>query len=119
MLRDWAQRIRAANAQNATDRESGGAIALAEQGFEVIQRYPDRQFATRYEKPLAITVDREKARFSAWYELFPRSCSSQPIGCSFRKGKNNSPSATKLLPDVLLFRTDGNVRFQIVEAIRR
>jgi len=124
MLRDWAQRIRAANAQNATDRESGSAIALAEQGFEVIQRYPDRQFATRYEKPLAITVDREKARFSTWYELFPRSCSPQPgrhgtfadceawlpyiasmgfdivylppvhpIGCSFRKGRNNSPSA--------------------------
>ena len=124
MLRAWAQRIRAANAQNATDRESGSAIALAEQGFEVIQRYPDRQFATRYEKPLAITVDREKARFSTWYELFPRSCSPQPgrhgtfadceawlpyiasmgfdvvylppvhpIGCSFRKGRNNSPSA--------------------------
>src|ERR1700745_909965 len=69
MLRAWAQRIGAANAQNATDRESGSAIALAEHGFEVIQRYPDRQFATRYEKPLAITVDREKARFSTWYEL--------------------------------------------------
>src|SRR5262249_32713553 len=91
---------------------------------EVIQRYPDRQFATRYHKPLAITVDREKARFSAWYEVFPRSCSPEPgrhgtfadcqawlphiasmgfdvvylppihpIGCSFRKGKNNTPSA--------------------------
>jgi starch synthase (maltosyl-transferring) len=124
ILRDWARRIRAANAQNTTEEESGSAIALAEQVLEVIQRYPDREFATRYEKPLGITVDREKARFSTWYELFPRSCSQQPgrhgtladceawlpyiasmgfdvvylppvhpIGCSFRKGRNNSPSA--------------------------
>src|SRR5262249_33184264 len=124
ILRDWARRIRGANERGATGTESGSAVALEERGLEVIQRYPDRQFATRYEKPLAITVDREKARFSAWYEVFPRSCSPQPdrhgrfaacqawlpyiaamgfdvvylppihpIGCSFRKGKNNSPSA--------------------------
>jgi starch synthase (maltosyl-transferring) len=28
--------------------------------------------------PLAVTVDRIRARFSTWYELFPRSCSPQP-----------------------------------------
>jgi starch synthase (maltosyl-transferring) len=28
---------------------------------------------TRYPRELAITVDRERARFAAWYELFPRS----------------------------------------------
>lgn len=129
ILRDWARRIRDSNERSATGTESGSALALEERGLEVIQQYPDRQFATRYEKPLAITVDREKARFSTWYEVFPRSCSPQPgrhgtfadcevwlpyiasmgfdvvylppihpIGCSFRKGKNNSPSA--LLEDV-------------------
>ena len=30
------------------------------------------------EKELAVTVDRPKARFSAWYEFFPRSCAPEP-----------------------------------------
>src|SRR4051794_2278315 len=36
-------------------------------------RYPDRRFETKYDRTLRITVDPVKARFSAWYELFPRS----------------------------------------------
>jgi starch synthase (maltosyl-transferring) len=36
-------------------------------------RHPDHSFATTYEKELPLWVDRERARFSAWYELFPRS----------------------------------------------
>ncbi len=31
-----------------------------------------------YPKEFRLRVDREKARFSAWYELFPRSCSPHP-----------------------------------------
>jgi starch synthase (maltosyl-transferring) len=71
-LRDWARRLR-----EQKDKESGPAIALEEQGLAVIQRYPDRQFASRYEKPLTVTVEPERARFSTWYEVFPRSCSSE------------------------------------------
>jgi starch synthase (maltosyl-transferring) len=33
------------------------------------------QFATECERPFVVVVDRERARFSTWYELFPRSCS--------------------------------------------
>ncbi len=40
--------------------------------------YPDRRYATLYERELEVVVDREKARFSTWYELFPRSCSPVP-----------------------------------------
>ena len=78
ILRDWARRLRDASADTAVENESGVAIALNEKSLEVIQRYPDRRFATRLERPLAITVDREKARYSAWYEVFPRSCAPQP-----------------------------------------
>ena len=39
---------------------------------------PHRDRATRYDRELQITVDRERARFGTWYEIFPRSCSSQP-----------------------------------------
>src|SRR5258708_23914355 len=37
-------------------------------------RHADRSRATTYDKQLGVVVDREKARYSAWYEMFPRSC---------------------------------------------
>ena len=45
---------------------------------ELAARYPDLKYATRYSKDLSVWVDRERARFSAWYELFPRSTSPVP-----------------------------------------
>jgi starch synthase (maltosyl-transferring) len=39
-------------------------------------RYPDRSAATTYPNELRVVVDREKARFSSWYEMFPRSCTT-------------------------------------------
>jgi len=41
-------------------------------------RNADRRHATMYSRELTVVVDREKARFSAWYEMFPRSCSPRP-----------------------------------------
>ena len=40
---------------------------------EIMARHGTRTNLTRYERTIQITVDREAARFSAWYELFPRS----------------------------------------------
>jgi starch synthase (maltosyl-transferring) len=45
---------------------------------ELMWLLADRRFATRYEKNLPIVVDRIKARFSTWYELFPRSWGAEP-----------------------------------------
>jgi starch synthase (maltosyl-transferring) len=39
---------------------------------------PDRGQITTYPKTLCVTVDPPQARFSAWYEMFPRSCSPEP-----------------------------------------
>lgn len=52
--------------------------ALSDDLLELVQRYPDRDGDTRYGKELAVVVDREKARFSAWYEMFPRSSAAEP-----------------------------------------
>ncbi|HLO24631.1 MAG TPA: alpha-1,4-glucan--maltose-1-phosphate maltosyltransferase, partial [Geobacteraceae bacterium] len=41
-------------------------------------RHADRRRATSYGRELAVIVDRERARFSSWYEMFPRSSSPQP-----------------------------------------
>ena len=41
----------------------------------MVDRYPDRSAETTLERPLEVVVDPVRARFSAWYELFPRSTS--------------------------------------------
>src|SRR4051812_15163118 len=48
-------------------------LALGPELFEVMERTQEREGAATLEKPIPIEVDRVKARFSAWYELFPRS----------------------------------------------
>ncbi len=52
--------------------------ALSAELAELMYRHSERLFATSYEKQLQVIVDRERARFSTWYELFPRSCAPQP-----------------------------------------
>ncbi|MDE1156129.1 MAG: DUF3416 domain-containing protein [Acidobacteriaceae bacterium] len=41
----------------------------------LMEKYPDLSYASTFETQLPVWVDRERARFSSWYELFPRSCS--------------------------------------------
>jgi starch synthase (maltosyl-transferring) len=71
-LRDWARILR-----DPMEGEQGRQITLTEPIAALVQQYPDRRFAGRYGKPLRLVVDREQAGFSAWYELFPRSCSPE------------------------------------------
>jgi starch synthase (maltosyl-transferring) len=53
-------------------------LALSEEVALLMGKYSNRQFATTYPRELVVLVDREKARFSTWYEMFPRSCGSEP-----------------------------------------
>jgi starch synthase (maltosyl-transferring) len=87
--------------------------ALAPDLLEAVERNAERHGATRLPEPLALEVDRVRARFSSWYELFPRSWGGlkgveaqvpaiaelgfdvlylppiHPIGRKNRKGRNN------------------------------
>lgn len=60
------------------DIESRKNAALDAELLNTVQLYPERRLASQYEKRLAVVVDREKARYSTWYEVFPRSCSPEP-----------------------------------------
>ena len=51
---------------------------LTDELIALVARYPDLAFATRYARELHLWVDRERARYSTWYELFPRSTSPDP-----------------------------------------
>ena len=64
-------------AKEMTDRAKV-QIALGEQLSKLVNKYPDRRFATIYPRELLVVVDREKARFGTWYEMFPRSCTPEP-----------------------------------------
>lgn len=68
-------RERAKSLRSAKKPSEKISLALDDELFHLMARYPDREFATTYDKELTVVVDREKARFSAWYDMFPRSCS--------------------------------------------
>ncbi|HLA61797.1 MAG TPA: maltotransferase domain-containing protein, partial [Nitrospiraceae bacterium] len=118
-LKEWADRLQSSDVPESGRIEQALDMNMA----ALMTKYPDRRFATLYERELIVVVDREKARFSAWYEMFPRSCSKRgghgtfkdceerlpyiasmgfdvlylppihPIGVTHRKGKNSSPTA--------------------------
>ncbi|HUG31930.1 MAG TPA: alpha-1,4-glucan--maltose-1-phosphate maltosyltransferase [Acidimicrobiia bacterium] len=53
------------------------AAGTAADAVALARRYPDRSRETRSSTRWPLVVDREKAVFSTWYELFPRSWSKQ------------------------------------------
>ena len=76
--RDAAEELRRA----ARDLGTGGAEALRLATGERLEKLAasvwDGSRAVRYDREVPVVADREKARFSAWYEMFPRSCSPEP-----------------------------------------
>jgi starch synthase (maltosyl-transferring) len=117
-LARWARELREAEVSPAAlDR------GLSPELSALMGRHGERHDVARSEKELRIDVDRERARFSAWYELFPRSWGAKgrhgtfkdveaalpyvagmgfdvlylppihPIGRVHRKGPNNDPKA--------------------------
>ncbi len=71
-LRRWASVVRATE-----DVDAAQAAALDPALAATMALYLDPALETRYERELHVTVDREKAGFSAWYELFPRSTAAE------------------------------------------
>ena len=72
-LKDWAARLRAAKKPVEIR-----ATALDEVMAALAARYPDRSLEARWGVDMPLVVDRERARYSTWYELFPRSASAEP-----------------------------------------
>jgi len=62
----------------ADEQRATYEFPLSDKIIALIEEYPDLSFATRYRQELHLWVDRERARYSTWYELFPRSTSPDP-----------------------------------------
>jgi starch synthase (maltosyl-transferring) len=92
-------------------------VALGEELAVALEHEQERRDAVTLENPLSIEVDRLRARFGSWYEMFPRSWGGlrgvqaqlprlaelgfdviylppiHPIGLTNRKGRNNALTA--------------------------
>jgi starch synthase (maltosyl-transferring) len=73
VLETWATQLRGEG--SPATRTS---LAMDPDLAELMTRHPDRRLATTYDRELAVVVDPVRARFSTWYELFPRSASPEP-----------------------------------------
>jgi starch synthase (maltosyl-transferring) len=119
-LVEAVETIRATPDPTASKRDPRVEAATDPAILELTERYPDRSRSSSYDPVLELTVDRARARFGAWYELFPRSTGAprahgnfgtaakalrrvaemgfdvvylppiHPIGRTNRKGKNNA-----------------------------
>jgi starch synthase (maltosyl-transferring) len=104
-------------ADPAVDAALKHQAALDGELAAAIDRHPDRSQCATLDASLTLDADRERARFGAWYELFPRSWGGfrgtaeavpeiaalgfdvlyltpiHPIGITNRKGANNALTA--------------------------
>jgi starch synthase (maltosyl-transferring) len=114
------RKVEAGQADLASELEEGAAllgVTALDVETALAGTEPDRSEVTEQASPLAVDVDRERARFGAWYELFPRSWGGfagvervlpelaeagfdvvylppiHPIGVTNRKGRNNALAA--------------------------
>ncbi len=96
-LQAWAKGLR--SSQGLSEKTQ---LALDEDLATLIAKYPDSRFSTAYDKVLIVLVDRQKARFSTWYEMFPRSCAPESgrYG-TFRNCEERLPYIAEMGFDVL------------------
>ncbi len=98
-LREWAAGIRA-----AVDDARALSLAGEEELAELMATHYDPHLVTTGDRELRVTAEREKALFSAWYELFPRSCCSGPgEHGTFRDCERLLPEIARMGFDVVYF----------------
>lgn len=68
-LEKWAVAL----TESTHDETERVALAQSEIVRQIARHHPDPALVREHGPPLAVEVDRERARFSTWYELFPRS----------------------------------------------
>ena len=73
-LREWASLM----ARPGLEPQAKVALAQSGTPYELARQYPEPEIVLQHEPWLAIDVDRERARFSTWYEMFPRSAAALP-----------------------------------------
>ena len=86
----------------APDMKAFRDILLEKSLGPVMAEYADREnFTTWPHSPLEVIVERGKARFSTWYEFFPRSTCGGGMGGSLKKACERLPEIARMGFDVV------------------
>jgi starch synthase (maltosyl-transferring) len=95
-LQQFAKELRAVNP------DSGMAPAISETLINLMRQYPDRSLASDYPGSLSVWSEPVKARYSTWYEFFPRSCVSDKMDHgSFAECEKRLPYVAEMGFDVV------------------
>ncbi len=88
-LIEWSEKLKSSTRQKAALE-----VVRSDAFAKAVHQYPLRQHVTTLSKELEVRVEHQKAGFSTWYELFPRSS-------SLKKGVHGTFQDTiKLLPRI-------------------
>ena len=78
------------------------SVALSEELAYLVERHQERTAWTVYDRELKVVVDRVRARYGAWYEIFPRSQGTTPgKGSTFKECEKRLPAIKAMGFDVL------------------
>jgi starch synthase (maltosyl-transferring) len=96
-LEEFLQRWRSSNVQSTQLN-----VALNEELSELVNRHQERTAWTLYDRKLEVVVDRVRARYGAWYELFPRSQGTSPgRSATFKEAEARLPAIKAMGFDVV------------------
>jgi starch synthase (maltosyl-transferring) len=97
LITDYIARLRM-----LSDPRQAVAIISASELAAAIDRNEERADAIIYDHTSAITADRPRARFGAWYEMFPRSAGVQPgFHATLREAEARLPNIREMGFDVV------------------
>jgi len=100
MANNWTKTLRS----KSVGQNKKVDIFLSAETSELMAKYSDRRFAVTYPRELVIVVDPEIARFSTWYEMFPRSKFNNSDGQgNFKDCEDRLPYIAAMGFDVLYF----------------
>ncbi len=102
ILTEWSSQLRNSLKEAAAEVTAVRALALDPARATIVARYADRSLAAS--AALDLLVDRKRAAFSSWYELFPRSAAAQSgLHGKFSDVEARLPYLAEMGFDVLYF----------------
>ena len=100
IMQGWVETL----SSKRKSRSTKARLTLSEKVAALMAKYSDRRLATTYPQELVLVVDRKEARFSTWYEMFPRSCATETgQHGTFRDCETRLPYISEMGFDVLYF----------------
>lgn len=85
-----------------TDRAKAVLLATDKEITALLEAYPDLSLAQTFPVQYQVIVERKRALYSSWYEVFPRSCSTREgVSGTFRDCERRLPLISQMGFDVL------------------